>query len=102
MQNRGNGILLHISSLPSAYGIGELGPQAYKFIDFLAESGQQYWQILPLNPTGTFLGNSPYTSFSVFAGNALFISVEELSKAGLLDKTDLEGAPSFPDESGEL
>ncbi len=98
MQDRGNGVLLHISSLPSAYGIGDLGPQAYRFVDFLSQSGQKYWQILPLNPTGTYLGNSPYTSYSVFAGNALFISVESLYQLELLSKSDLESVPAFPKE----
>ncbi|MCI0416014.1 4-alpha-glucanotransferase [bacterium] len=98
LQDRGNGVLLHLSSLPSAHGIGDLGSQAYRFVDFLAQSGQQYWQILPLNPTGTYLGNSPYTSYSVFAGNALFISVESLYQLDLLSKTDLESAPTFPQE----
>ena len=96
MLERSNGILLHISSLPSPNGIGDLGPEAYRFVDFLADAGQRYWQVLPLNPTGTYLGNSPYTSYSVFAGNALFISIEVLRQAGLLSQTDLENAPDFP------
>ena len=96
MLERRNGILLHISSLPSAHGIGDLGPQAYRFVDFLAESGQSYWQILPLNPTGTYLGNSPYTSYSVFAGNALLISIDALHHAGLISKEDLASVPEFP------
>ena len=98
MQNRSSGILLHISSLPSPYGIGDLGTQAYRFVDFLKESGQQYWQILPLNPTGTYLGNSPYTSYSVFAGNALFIALETLVQIGLLSKEDLQSVPKFPED----
>src|SRR5690625_6994567 len=65
--SRSSGILLHISSLPSAYGIGDLGPEAYAFADFLAASRQQYWQVLPLVPTG--LGHSPYSSPSTFASN---------------------------------
>src|SRR5687767_10272960 len=96
MLERSNGILLHISSLPSANGVGDLGAEAYRFVDFLADAGQRYWQVLPLNPTGTYLGNSPYTSYSVFAGNALFISIEMLHQAGLLSQTDLENAPDFP------
>src|SRR5688572_23405680 len=98
MDDRGSGILLHISSLPSRYGIGDLGPQAYRFVEFLSDSGQQYWQILPLNPTGTYLGNSPYTSYSVFAGNALFISVDALAHVGLLSPSDLESALQFPED----
>jgi 4-alpha-glucanotransferase len=98
MYDRSCGVLLHISSLPSAHGIGDLGKQAYEFVNFLADSGQRYWQILPLNPTGTYLGNSPYTCYSVFAGNPLFISVEALQNAGLLSAADLENVPSFPPE----
>ena len=64
---RASGILMHISSLPGKYGIGKLGQEAYKFADFLAKSGQKYWQILPVTPTS--YGDSPYQSFSVNAGN---------------------------------
>jgi len=66
---RRSGILLHITSLPSPHGIGDLGPEAYRFADFLHEAGQSLWQVLPLNPTATVYGNSPYSSFSAFAGN---------------------------------
>ena len=62
MNRRGSGVLLHITSLPSTYGIGDLGPEAYRFVDLLAGAGQQYWQILPLNPTCPGPGNSPYQS----------------------------------------
>jgi 4-alpha-glucanotransferase len=96
MYKRGSGLLLHVSSLPSPHGIGELGKQAYGFVDFLVNAGQSYWQILPLNPTGTYLGNSPYTSYSVFAGNPLFISLETLRDFGLLSQSDLDSAPQFP------
>jgi len=68
MKRRGSGILLHITSLPSPYGIGDLGPEAYQFVDFLAESKQSYWQILPLNPTETLSGNSTCRCISAFAG----------------------------------
>jgi len=95
MYKRGSGLLLHVSSLPSRYGVGDLGAEAYLFVDFLAAAGQTYWQILPLNPTGTYLGNSPYTSYSVFAGNALFISPDTLKEYGLLSQADLETAPEF-------
>ncbi|MFP4697582.1 MAG: 4-alpha-glucanotransferase [Eubacteriales bacterium] len=71
---RGSGILLHISSLPGEYGIGTLGKETYKFVDFLKKSGQKYWQILPIGPTG--YGNSPYSSFSTFAGNHYFIDFD--------------------------
>jgi 4-alpha-glucanotransferase len=96
MYKRGSGILLHISSLPSPYGIGDLGSLAYRFVDFLSLSAQSYWQILPLNPTGTYLGNSPYTSYSVFAGNALFISPDTLRQFELLPEQDLQDVPAFP------
>ena len=85
---RKSGILLHISSLPSPYGIGTIGKAAYEFIDFLKASGQSYWQILPVNPTA--FGNSPYQSPSVFAGNPLLIDLEPLVKAYLLAEDDLD------------
>lgn len=81
---RSAGILMHISSLPSPYGIGTLGKSAYDFVDFLSLSGQSYWQILPIGPTG--YGDSPYQSFSVHAGNPYFIDLVALCDAGLLDK----------------
>ena len=68
---RSSGILLHPTSLPSPFGIGDLGPEAYKFVDFLAAAGQSLWQVLPLGPTG--YGDSPYASYSAFAGNTLLI-----------------------------
>lgn len=95
MNKRGSGILLHISSLPSDWGVGDLGPAAYEFIDFLKSSGQRYWQILPLNPTGTAYGNAPYSSFSAFAGNALLLSLDVLIQVGLLTKADLQPHPPF-------
>lgn len=76
MQKRKSGILLHISSLPGKYGIGTFGEEAYKFVDFLSETKQTYWQILPLGHTG--FGNSPYSSYSAFAGNPFFIDIEAL------------------------
>lgn len=79
---RGCGILLHISSLPGAGGIGELGSEAYAFVDFLKAAGQSYWQVLPLTPPAR--GNSPYSSYSVFAGNPYFISLAALAGEGLL------------------
>lgn len=95
MKVRGSGVLLHITSLPSPYGIGDLGPSAYQFADLLAEMGQAFWQILPLNPTSVGHGNSPYSSHSVFAGNPLLISPDLLVRDGLLQKTDLEDKPAF-------
>lgn len=79
---RKNGVLLHITSLPSPYGVGTMGKEAYDFIDFLKESGQSYWQILPIHPTS--FGDSPYASYSTFAGNPYFIDFDLLSKEGWL------------------
>lgn len=93
---RASGILLHPTSLPGRFGIGDLGGEAYKFVDFLVESGQTYWQILPLVPTGQ--GNSPYSSYSAFAGNTLMISPESLATDGLIDQTEFENAPQFSSE----
>ena len=81
------GVLLHISSLPSKYGIGTIGKVAYKFVDFLSDSGQKIWQILPIGPTS--YGDSPYQSLSAFAFNPYFIDLDELVKEGLLEKKDL-------------
>lgn len=89
--HRSSGILLHVSSLPGPFGIGDI-KYAYTFVDFLAASGQSYWQILPLSPTSMFFGNSPYMSFSTFAGNPLFISPEIMHEQGLLDAEDLQDA----------
>ena len=86
--NRSSGILLPVSSLPSKYGIGSFGDTAHKWIDFLAEAEQRYWQVLPLSPTG--YGDSPYQSFSAFAGNPYFIDLETLREDGLSDKKDYE------------
>ncbi|HLB05565.1 MAG TPA: 4-alpha-glucanotransferase [Thermodesulfobacteriota bacterium] len=97
MNRRGSGILLHISSIPSMHGIGDLGPGAYRFADFLVETKQCLWQILPLNPTSTVHGNSPYSSFSAFAGNPLFISPDLLFTEDLISLSDLDELPSFPD-----
>ncbi len=98
MKERGAGVLLHITSLPSPYGIGDLGPWAYKFADFLTETRQTYWQILPLSPTAPVYGNSPYSSISTFACNTLLISPDMLVEDGLLDKKEVEGRPVFPDD----
>ncbi len=98
MERRGSGILLHITSLLSSYGIGDLGPGAYGFVNFLSEADQIYWQILPLNRTCTAYGNSPYSSFSAFAGNPLLISPELMVEDGILLKSDIEEHPTFPKE----
>ncbi|NLI81203.1 MAG: 4-alpha-glucanotransferase [Deltaproteobacteria bacterium] len=92
---RRSGILLHVTSLPSPHGIGDLGPWAYRFADFLADARQGIWQILPLNPTSTAYGNSPYSSFSALGGNPLLISLEQLAKEGFLTRFDLEEMPQF-------
>lgn len=99
---RSSGILMHITSLPSPYGIGDLGTTAYRFVDFLQQSGHHYWQILPINPTEESLGHSPYSSFSAFAGNPLLISPEMLVKDGLLAKKDLSSVPSFHEQKVEF
>lgn len=89
MKLRGSGILLHVSSLPSGYGIGDAGPKARAFVDLLVKARQRYWQILPLGPTSTAIGNSPYSSFSAFAGNPLLISPDEIAAAGILPASQL-------------
>ena len=86
---RSSGILMHITSLPSPFGIGDIGPMAYEFVDFLKASGHRYWQLLPLNPTDEAYGHSPYSTFSAFAGNPLLISPELLEKEGLLKADQL-------------
>lgn len=96
MMKRGSGVLLHITSLPSSYGIGDLGPAAYSFADFLAETGQSCWQILPLTPICPAYGNSPYSSFSAFAGNYLLVSPELMIRDGFLNKSEIQKAPLFP------
>jgi len=91
-----SGILLHPTSLPGPFGIGDFGPAAYAFVDFLIASGQRFWQALPLGPTG--YGNSPYSSYSAFAGNTLLISPQQLVHDGLLEEADLATSPNFPEE----
>jgi len=95
MAKRKSGILLHLTSLPSGYGIGDMGPEAYSFVDFLKASGQTVWQILPLNPTDTALGDSPYHSTSAFAISPLLISPDTLLKEGFLQESDLPSV-DFP------
>src|SRR5438094_4037202 len=92
-----SGILLHPISLPSRGGIGDLGPAAYEFLDFLAAARQGVWQILPLNPIG--YGNSPCSSISAFAGNELLISLERLAERGWLERSRLA---SLPDRNGAI
>ncbi|HJS18402.1 MAG TPA: 4-alpha-glucanotransferase [Anaerolineales bacterium] len=90
---RAGGILLHPTSFPGRYGIGDLGPQAFRFVDWLASTGSKLWQILPLGPTG--YGDSPYQCFSAFAGNPYLISFDALMEDGLLTEDDLESMPAF-------
>lgn len=93
---RSSGILLHPTSLPGRFGIGDLGKAAYEFVDFLAATHQSLWQVLPLGPTG--YGDSPYQCFSAFAGNPLLVSLEALVEDGLLVKSDFDDAPKFSDD----
>lgn len=88
-------MLLHIASLPSPHGIGDFGAAAYRFADFLARTGQSFWQVLPLNPTDVMCGNSPYFSHSAFAINPLFIGIDSLVKEGLIFETDIPAPPPF-------
>ncbi len=88
---RASGLLLHVTSLPGPYGIGDVGPAALSWIDRLAQSGQSWWQSLPLGPTG--YGNSPYQSLSSFAGNELLISPDWLVEDELLARERLPGWP---------
>jgi 4-alpha-glucanotransferase len=95
---RCSGILLHLTSLPGRFGIGDMGPCAYEFADFLVAAGQKLWQVLPLNPTG--YGDSPYQCFSAFAGNPMLLSLEQLRKQGLLEESDLDRTHApFPEDS---
>ena len=93
VDRRYSGILLHPTSLPSPYGIGDMGKDAYEFVDFLEEAGQTLWQVLPLGPTG--YGDSPYQSYSVFAGQILLISPEKLVEQELIEASDLKNHPEF-------
>ena len=88
MLERGAGILMPVSSLPSPYGIGTFGSAAYEFVDFLKKARQKYWQVLPVGPTS--YGDSPYQSFSAFAGNPYFIDLDILCKENLLKKKECE------------
>ena len=92
---RTSGILMPVSSLPSPYGIGSLGAEAYRFVDFLAAAGQRYWQILPIGPTG--YGDSPYQSFSAFAANPYFIDLDALEQRGLLTHDEIARFDFGPD-----
>lgn len=91
---RACGVVFHPTSLPGPYGIGDLGDEAYRFVDFLHAAGQTYWQVLPMSPTG--YGDSPYQGLSVFAGNPLLISLQRLVDAGHLPAEELAARPPFP------
>ena len=95
--SRISGILLHFTSLPGCFGIGDFGPCAYEFADFLSAAGQKLWQVLPVNPTG--YADSPYQCFSAFAGNPMLLSLERLHDQGLLHTSDLDQAPQFPEDA---
>lgn len=97
---RWSGILLHPTSLPGRFGIGDLGPQAFHFADWLAEAGQKIWQVLPLGPVG--YGESPYQLFSAFAGNPMLISPEKLVERGWLAEADVADVPAFPQDRVEF
>ena len=90
---RSSGILLHPTSFPGPYGIGDLGPAAYRFIDYLVETGCSLWQVLPLGPTG--YGDSPYQCFSAFAGNPYLVSPDFLKNDGLLAEEDFDDMPEW-------
>jgi 4-alpha-glucanotransferase len=93
---RASGVLLHVTSLPGRFGIGDLGGAAYRFVDFLAAGGQQYWQIMPLGPTS--YGDSPYQALSALAGNRLLINLERLVEDRCLAPWDFDNAPYFPED----
>ena len=95
MDLRGSGLLLHITSLPGPYGIGDLGRGARLFVDFLAEAGQRYWQFLPIGPGSRIFDCSPYMSLSAFAGNPLLLDPDQLVAEGLLGEGDLAGRPEM-------
>lgn len=94
---RASGILLHPTCLPGPFGIGDFGPEAFAFVDFLRDAGQKLWQVLPLNPTG--YGDSPFQCFSAYAGNHLLINLEKLQAEGILEASDLSDQPDFPQNS---
>ena len=99
---RSSGVLLHITSLPSPYGIGDLGPEAYRFAEFLERAGQLYWQILPLSPTSPGSGESPYSSDSAFAGNPLLISPDLLEQDGYLHPGEAQAYKSEPSDTADF
>src|ERR1700719_2206373 len=99
IEQRLSGVLLHISSLPGRFGIGDLGSCAYEFVDFLSASGQSLWSILPLNAVLERPDYCPYSPVSAFAANSLLISPEKLLERGFLEPGDLEQYPNLPSEA---
>ena len=99
LSRRAAGVLLPVSALPGAYGVGDFGPGAFRFADFLAAARQHYWQILPLTPTSGATRHSPYHGSSAFAINPLFVSPELLVADGFLDEGDLDPAPGLPSDT---
>ena len=97
---RASGILLHLSSLPAPYGIGTMGRCAKEFVDFLVKAGQSYWQILPVCPTS--YGDSPYQSFSTFAGNPYFIDLDRLVQKGLLTADEVAAEDLGESDDGSI
>ena len=95
LHRRSSGVLLHPTSLPGPYGVGDLGPEAHRFADFLGAAAQGFWQMLPVGPTG--FGNSPYSALSTFAGNPLLLSPDLLVEDGLLEPAALAASPRFPE-----
>jgi 4-alpha-glucanotransferase len=93
-ERRTSGILLHPTSLPGPDGIGDLGDDAFRFVDWLADAKQRRWQVMPLGPTG--YGDSPYAGLSALAGNPMLISLERLARVGLLDEATLGQRPDLP------
>lgn len=102
IHKRAGGILMHITSLPGVFGVGDIGPEAYAFVDFLCRAKQSHWQILPLTPPDITKNHSPYNSLSAFAGNPALISPQELQKAGLLDEFHLTNVPAFHESRTEF
>ena len=102
LKERTCGILLHITSLPSQFGIGDLGPEAYSFADFMVQSGLTYWQILPLSPVEGSSGYSPYSGLSAFAGNPMLISPILLMDEGYIEQKDLKTKTNFPKDRVEF
>jgi 4-alpha-glucanotransferase len=93
---RAAGILLHVTSLPGPYGVGDLGPEAHAFLETLAKAGLHYWQVLPINPTAPALGNSPYSAYSAFAGHELLISPDLMVEDGWLGRSEADSAKAAP------